>query len=175
MWWGISCRPMPVSWGRRSRRFRRKSGARSFSAATGFTGSPTTPWSTEASWIANGSGWENASVPLTSFLRLDAIQHVVERVVVELVAEARLARRGDVAVLVDAELVLEVRAVGGAHGLRRFEPDVVGHGQLAMEVDDVVQQVAPIVRQAQHAETLRHLGDLHAAGDAAQVIDDEPP
>src|ERR1035437_9441716 len=133
MWWGISCRPMPVSWGRRSRRFRRKSGARSFSAATRFTGSPTTPWSTEASWIANGSGWENASVPLTPLLRLDAIQHVVERVVVELVAEARLARRGDVAVLVDAGLVLEVAAGGGPKGFVNLKPAVFGHGNFEMK------------------------------------------
>src|SRR5208283_1702612 len=50
----------------------------------------------------------------------------------------------------------------------------IGHGQFAMEVDGVVQQAAPIVRLAQHAETLRQLGDFHAAGDPAQVIDNEP-
>src|SRR5208337_4493241 len=53
------------------------------------------------------------------------------------------------------------------------EPNVVGHGQLAVEMHGVIQEGAPVVRLAHHVEALGHARDFHAAGDAADVIDDE--
>ena len=43
-----------------------------------------------------------------------------------------------------------------------------------MEVHGLLQSVAPVVRHAFHAETLRQVRDLHTARNAPHVIDEEP-
>jgi hypothetical protein len=58
------------------------------------------------SWFSTGI--ENRRRKAQRYLRLDVIQHVVEHVVVELVAEARLAGRRDTVVFVDADALRSV-------------------------------------------------------------------
>ena len=39
------------------------------------------------------------------------------------------------------------------------------------QVDAVVEDIAPVVRDAGHAEALGEVADFHAAGDTADVVD----
>src|ERR1035438_5729006 len=90
--------------------------------------------------------------------------HVVEHVAIDLISQARFDRRRHIAVLIDANLVLEIRAVGKALWLRQLEPDIVRHGELAVKMYRVVQGGAPIVRLAHHVETLGHRSEERRVG-----------
>src|SRR5271157_332067 len=108
-----------------------------------------------------------------SNLTINCLRQIIQNVVVNLVPETRLGGGGYVSFLVDANLVLEIRPVCYALGLRHFEPDIVRHGKLAMEMDGMIQHGAPVMGLALHAEAFRQTRDLHTASDAADIVDDE--
>jgi hypothetical protein len=75
---------------------------------------------------------------------------------------------------VDAELLVEVRAVGERRGIGHLEPKCVGKRQLQLEVHSQVEAVAPVVGRAGHAEGVGQLAHAEGARDAADVVGDQP-
>ena len=79
----------------------------------------------------------------------------------------------DVTIFVNPNPVLNIRLVSDALRVGHLEPDAVGHGHLAMEMDGVIECGPPVVRVAFHSETFGQASDFHSSADSTDVIDDE--
>src|ERR1700690_2213913 len=104
----------------------------------------------------------------------DPDQHLFERVPVQGHAQTRGGRGLHIAVLVDAELLVEIGAVGQRWGIGHLEPVGVGQGQLQLEVNRQVEAVAPVVGRAGHPESVGQLAHPEGARDAADTVRDQP-
>src|SRR5438477_2326119 len=104
---------------------------------------------------------------------IDSLRDLIERGAVDLVAEAGLSGRVDVAFDIGPELVVEVWMIGQLRRIWNLEPRGVRQRELEMEVHGQVKRVAPVVRRALKPERIGKQPDTHGTGDAADVIGDQ--